>query len=103
MFTRISTTDAQKLIKDSQAQVVDIRDPQAFSAGHMPAAINLNNDNMQSYIDNADTQKPLLVCCYHGNSSQGAADFLNAEKGFKDVYSIDGGFEAWKLAFDVEA
>ena len=103
MFTRISPQEAQDLITQSQAQVVDIRDPQAFSAGHIPGAVLLNNDNLQHYVDSADLEKPLLVCCYHGNSSQGAADFLNSDKGFAKTYSIDGGFEAWKMGFEVEA
>ena len=34
----------------------------------------------------------------HGNSSQPAAQFLY-EKGFEQVYSLDGGFEAWQALF----
>ncbi len=32
--------------------------------------------------------------CYHGISSQGAAQYL-INQGFDAVYSVDGGFEAW--------
>jgi len=41
-----------------------------------------------------------VVVCYHGNSSQQAAQFFAGE-GFNDVYSMDGGFEAWKLQYPV--
>lgn len=102
MFKRISISEAKNLIDEKDAQVVDIRDPQSYAAGRIPQAYALNNDSLESYVDNAELQKPLLVCCYHGNSSQSAADFLNQQKGFHDVYSIDGGFEAWKLQYDVE-
>jgi len=37
------------------------------------------------------------VVCYHGISSQSAAAYL-AEQGFRDTYSLDGGFEAWLSA-----
>lgn len=102
MFSRISASDAKKLIDENKTQIIDIRDPQAFTSGHIAGAYNLNNDNLQNFIDNADTHLATLVCCYHGNSSQGAADFLNTEKNFKQVYSIDGGIEAWKRDFEVE-
>jgi thiosulfate sulfurtransferase len=38
---------------------------------------------------------PVIVCCYHGISSQQAAQFL-IHQGFEEVYSLDGGFEAWR-------
>ena len=102
MFTRISTVDAKKLMDERQTAVVDVRDPQAFAAGHMPTAIALSNDNIQAFVDTTDKSQPVLVCCYHGNSSQGAADFLNTQHGFAEVYSVDGGFESGKLEFEVE-
>jgi thiosulfate sulfurtransferase len=38
------------------------------------------------------------VCCYHGNSSQGAAQYF-AEQGFTQAYSLDGGYEMWKVLY----
>lgn len=77
------------------ASVVDIRDPQSFSQGRIKSAFNLSNENLQEYINHADFDTPLLVCCYHGISSQSAGQFL-IERGFEQVYSINGGFEAWR-------
>jgi len=55
-------------------------------------------------MDQADAKKPVLVMCYHGISSRGAAQFLIGQ-GFESVYSVDGGFEAWSKTFpqDIEA
>lgn len=102
MFTRISITDAEKLLSTENAQVVDIRDAGSFQQGRIPKALALHQDNLQQFINAADKSLPLLVCCYHGNSSQGAAQMLS-EQGFDDVYSIDGGFEAWKTQFPSES
>lgn len=102
MFKRISITEAKQLQQDKQAKVVDIRDPQSFALGHMPGAAHLTNENLPQFLNDADKSVPLIVVCYHGNSSQPAAQFL-AEQGFVDVYSMDGGFESWKLQFPVEA
>jgi thiosulfate sulfurtransferase len=102
MFTRISISDAASLLATTAAQVVDIRDAVSFQQGRIPKSQALHQDNLQQFVQTADKTLPLLVCCYHGNSSQGAAQMLN-EQGFSDVYSIDGGFEAWKLQFPCES
>lgn len=101
MFQRISIEQAKKLIEEQRAAVVDIRDPMSFEAGHIPDALALSQDNLRQWMAGADKNRPLLVCCYHGNSSQPAAQFL-AEQGFADVYSIDGGFEAWRSCYEME-
>ena len=101
MFKRISVSNAHQLIQAGNATIVDIRDPESFQQGHIPAARLLNQDNLPQFLASAERQLPLLVCCYHGNSSQPAAAFL-ADKGFVDVYSIDGGFEEWRRQFEVE-
>ena len=99
-FTCIPAAAAKQMMDTREVTVVDIRDPASFAAGHAPGAISLNNNNVQDFILQADHDKPLLVFCYHGHSSQGAADFL-AKQGFDEVYSVDGGFEGWKLQYPV--
>ena len=96
MFKHIKPNQLVELQQQHDVQVVDIRDPQSYAMGHIPHAFLLDNSNVGQYIAAADFNRPLVVCCYHGNSSQGAAQYL-AEQGFTDVYSLDGGFETWKL------
>lgn len=96
-FQRIDCAGALKLI-EAGAAVADIRDPDSYARGHIRQAQLLNNHNLQQFIEASDLDLPLVVCCYHGNSSQSAAAFL-AERGFEAVYSLDGGYEAWRLQF----
>jgi thiosulfate sulfurtransferase len=96
-FTRISIQQANELI-EAKASVVDVRDPQAFQAGHIEGAILLDNNSVDSFIQNTAKDAAVVVYCYHGNSSQQAGQFL-AEQGFEQVYSVDGGFEAWKSCY----
>lgn len=93
----ISAQQAAELI-DNGAAVVDIRDPQSFFSLHITDALSLSNDNIHDFIAEADMDKPLIVCCYHGISSQQAAGFL-VQQGFEEVYSLDGGFEGWQRSF----
>jgi thiosulfate sulfurtransferase len=99
-FTCIPSAAAKKMIETKDVTIVDIRDPGSFATAHVDGAISINNSNVNEFVAQADHDKPLLVFCYHGHSSQGAADFF-AGQGFCEVYSVDGGFEEWKVQYPV--
>jgi|TARA_Y100000815_G_scaffold261525_1_gene273975 thiosulfate sulfurtransferase len=94
MFKELDPHKAQEMVEEGSVNVIDIRDPGSYSAGHIPSAVSLNDTNVKEYIESADKEKPLIVYCYHGISSRGAAEYLS-QNGFKEVYSMTGGFEAW--------
>ncbi|CAM4066621.1 MULTISPECIES: thiosulfate sulfurtransferase GlpE [Shewanella] len=97
-FQHLSVNQLIHMLEDNaELQVVDIRDGASFEAGQIPGSTNLNNENLARYIAEADMDSPLVVVCYHGISSQNAAQYLH-EQGFDDVYSLDGGFQAWREA-----
>jgi len=100
-WSRISAEVASTLIAERSPAIVDVRDPLSFSNGHLPGALLLDNQSVREFIETTDKATPLLVYCYHGNSSQGASAWLT-EQGFTEVYSLDGGFEFWKLQGAVE-
>lgn len=102
MYKRISIDEVNILNDKQSINVIDIRDPQSYAAGHMPDSVNINSQNAESYIETTDKNTPLVVVCYHGNSSQPAAQYFAAQ-GFEEVYSMDGGFEVWKLNNPVES
>ena len=97
-FACISVEMAQQRLAESEALLVDIRDPQSFAAGHAKSAFHLTGDTLNRFMQQADFDTPVLVMCYHGHSSKGAAQYL-IQQGFEQVFSIDGGFEAWRAAF----
>lgn len=97
-FSRIDINKARELIAAAPGnglQIVDVRDEQSFVAGHIEGALHLDNTSVQEFLLHSDPDRPLLVYCYHGNMSQGAAAYF-AEQGFAEAYSLDGGFEAWE-------
>ena len=96
-FQRISPEQAQAL-REKGAVVVDIRDPHSFANGHIAGSRHLDNHSLADFIRNADLDAPLIVACYHGNSSQSAAAYLVGQ-GFSEVYSLDGGFELWRATY----
>ncbi len=100
-FKHMHIDELHEVIANKSHVVVDIRDPASFQQGHIPDAIHLTNDTLAEFIREADIDAPVVVCCYHGNSSQQAAQFLMSQD-FTDVYSLDGGFVEWQLHFPAE-
>ena len=98
-FSCIDIEQADVLIRTRQAQVVDIRDRASFEAGHIGNARHVDQQSVQQFIDSADRGLPLIVCCYHGNMSKGAADYFH-QQGFAETYSLDGGYALWKQRAD---
>lgn len=94
-FKRIDVTEARRLIAHDNAQVVDVRDPDSYRAGHIAEAVSINEQNVAAFLEESDRERPIIVCCYHGNMSQGAADYFG-RNGFGQAYSLDGGYEAWR-------
>ena len=91
----ISADDAFARLQAGDSVFVDVRDPNSWQSGHIPGAQNIQDHNVEQFIEEADKQKITIVCCYHGNSSQGGAlHFL--ENGFREVYSMTGGMSAWE-------
>lgn len=94
-FLHIQADAASKMLAGDQATLVDIRDIQSFNAAHIQGAMHLSNESLNGFMQETVKDRPLIVCCYHGISSQQAAQFL-VQQGFNEVYSLDGGFEGWR-------
>ena len=91
-FECINVEEAHQKMQ-GKAVLVDIRDPQSFAMGHTPGAFHLTNDTLGAFMRDNDFDTPVMVMCYHGNSSKGAAQYL-LQQGYEAVYSVDGGFDA---------
>jgi len=97
-FKQISVQEVHEMIATQAVSIVDIRDANSYLQGHIPEAQVVNDENIQKFLQEVDHEKPLICYCYHGISSQRAALFFS-NQGFKKVYSMDGGWEAWKAAY----
>jgi len=95
-FEHLSISALQSLLNEKLITLIDIRDQASFLAGHIAGALHVGNHNIESFLADTDCNLPLVVYCYHGNSSQGAADYFN-QQGFNQTYSLDGGYTAWPV------
>ena len=97
-FEQIDIHQAKELINQGNVTVVDIRDPDSYRGAHIQNAVAVNDENIDSFLRQANRSKPLICYCYHGFSSQGAAEYFG-QNGFSKVYSIIGGFEEWRKVY----
>jgi thiosulfate sulfurtransferase len=98
---QVQIQEAKKKFDEKQCMFVDIRDPGSYREAHIPGALHLDDANVQSFVENTDKDREVIVYCYHGNSSLGAAAYF-LENGFKNVASMKGGFEAWRQVYEHE-
>ncbi len=69
-FQRVSVGQAKQLIQDKQPVIVDLRDPNAFKAGLLPGAKNVNLSNFLRFTKSADRTLMVFIYCYHDNANQ---------------------------------
>ena len=101
-FGHISVAETAEKIKQGPVAIADIRDLDSFNSGHIEGAIHLTNEGLTAFIEQVDFETPVIVVCYRGNSSQGAAQFL-LHQGYDEAYSMDGGMDIWRRNFAVTA
>lgn len=94
----MQVADLHEVLSEKSHVVVDIRDATSFANGRIIDAVHLTNENIADFLRDADPDEPVVVCCYHGHSSQQAAQFLVSQD-FTQVYSLDGGFTQWQLQY----
>lgn len=78
------------------AVLVDVREESEFKAGHVKGAEHIGKGVMERDIErlHPDTDQPLYLYCGGGFRSALAADNLQ-KMGYKNVYSVDGGWRAF--------
>lgn len=98
-FQHITPEQTKERLDKGDVKVVDIRDDQSFELGHIPNSFHLSNGSISQFMQENTFDTPVVVCCYHGISSQQAAQYL-LHQGYEEVYSMDGGFEAWRANYE---
>lgn len=98
-FKSVGNAEFARIIADTTVQLVDVRTPAEFAAGHIPEAVNIDvrgekfDEEVRSTLD---PSRPVAVYCRSGARSKAAARALT-EKGFR-VYELNNGFMNWKGA-----
>ena len=93
---RLELEQAKALIA-GHAVILDVREPDEYTSGHLPGARNMPQADILMRIGEIPRNEHLLVVCESGARSQGAARFLIGQ-GYHDVVDMAGGTSAWRSA-----
>ncbi len=93
-FRRIGVGEAEELIRRGGVLVLDVRDAESFGRAHIEGAQRVSSANLSVVINETPKSRSVLIYCYHGNASREYAQILS-DFGFSEVYSLDGGYQAW--------
>jgi rhodanese-related sulfurtransferase len=77
--------------------ILDVRERDAFLAGHIPGAKHLPRGQLELRVDTElpDPTARILACCEFGRISTLAAATLKS-MGFRHASALDGGVKAWR-------
>ena len=104
-FIAMAELDARVRAGDADLVVLDVRERDAYEAGHVPGARLLPRGQLELRV-NAELPDPtrrIVTCCEFGRISTLAAATLR-QMGFQRAVALDGGMQAWREAgYPVEA
>lgn len=98
---RETTTDEVRadLTSGAEFRLIDTREESEWNAGHAEGAIHLGKGIIERDIEMAvpDEGSKIVLYCGGGYRSALAADALQ-KMGYRRVYSLAGGWRAWRAA-----
>ena len=100
----VDPSEVRELI-DEGAVVVDVRETDEVTAGHLPGAKHIPRGYLESRIEGVvpDRSTQVILYCASGNRSAYAARTLKEDLGYEHVRSMTGGITLWKdRGYEVE-
>jgi glyoxylase-like metal-dependent hydrolase (beta-lactamase superfamily II)/rhodanese-related sulfurtransferase len=95
----ISMSELAERVKrnDPELVLLDVREKDAFAAGHIPGAKHLPRGQLELRVNTElpDPTQRILVCCEFGQISTLAAATLR-ELGYTHAAALDGGIKTWR-------
>jgi molybdopterin/thiamine biosynthesis adenylyltransferase/rhodanese-related sulfurtransferase len=93
----VDPSDVHELVGNGVA-IVDVRETEEFSTGHLPGAVHVPRGYLESRIDGVvpDHSQRVVLYCASGNRSALAARTMLDDLGYERVESMRGGITLWK-------
>lgn len=95
----MNTTEATRMINRENALILDIRETQEFTKGHITGAYNLPVSLVEKKLSELNRYKtnPVIVVCKMGTSAGSVVKKLK-KQGFEQVVRLSGGMAEWTAA-----
>lgn len=80
----------QTIVREQNPEIIDVREPFEFAAGHIAGAENIPLGNIPAFIDRfRNAERPVLFHCRSGMRSGQAVAFLQG-MGVNNIYNAGG-------------
>ena len=94
---QITVMQLSKMLEaDVPLNIIDVRSPDEIKDGKIEGAmeIEFESDDFDQKIEPLEREKSYILYCAAGGRSTKAAKRM-LQKGFKSVYNLEGGYDAW--------
>jgi adenylyltransferase/sulfurtransferase len=96
----ISVQELKRKIDASEAfELIDVREPFEFEIAQIDGAKLIPLGEIAERAEELQRQRPIIVHCHSGRRSAQAVQLLR-QRGFTNVYNLEGGIDAWSDIVD---
>lgn len=95
-----ASVDKARMLIDSGAMVIDVREPSASGNSHIPGARRIPLESLSATLPQlaADRDRTIVVYCNGGAGRGPRATALLNKAGFSKAVNLESGFEGWRAA-----
>lgn len=97
---QLSPSQLQNLLhKINNCTLLDVRETWEYELARLNNAVLIPLPSLLDNLNQLDKDSSIVCICHHGIRSYNAAIIL-FNHGFKSVYNLQGGIDAWSLEID---
>jgi rhodanese-related sulfurtransferase len=86
----------QKLEIGEKWQVIDVRSPGEYAAGHIPGAVNMPMEQVEARLADMRANEPVVLVCQSGQRAEMCRGLIERHR--EDLHVLEGGTSAWQEA-----
>ena len=95
----------QRLERGEPIQLVDVREDPELEMATLPHPVvhlplSRSSEWMDTVAERLDRDRPVAVLCHAGVRSWNFACWLMQEHGYREVWNLQGGIDAWSVEVD---
>jgi rhodanese-related sulfurtransferase len=87
---------SRRLQRGEPMQIIDVRSPGEYAAGHIPGAMNIPMEQVETRTDDLRVDLPVALICQSGRRAGMACALLEHDR--PDALVLEGGTAAWRAA-----
>ena len=100
MIKSILPKEVKQLIeKESSLKLIDVRESWEYKLAKLENSQLIPLRELTNHMEKLEPNDILLIYCHHGSRSFYACAYM-LQQGFKEVYNLEGGIDAWSKVID---